>query len=90
MATTYNAVTITTAATILIPANPGRRGIMVVNNSTSTIYIGPDSAITTANAIPLYASGTFITSGDHDGFRGVIYGIVGASTADVRYWEWTA
>lgn len=85
---TYGAVTVTTSGDLILGANPLRKGCFIFNNSSSTIYIGPDASITTANAIPLLANATLENSGLQDSWRGSIYGIVGSGTADIRYWEW--
>lgn len=84
----YNAVTVGTSATLIIAANAERKGLEVCNNSSATIYIGPDANITTSNAMPIAASQYLNDSGLFDAYRGALYGIVVASTADVRFWEW--
>lgn len=86
--TAYNAVTITTAATLILGANPARKGMYFVNNSAQTIYIGPDASITTSNAVPIAAGATVFNSGEREAWRGPIYGIVAATIANARYWEW--
>lgn len=90
MSVAYNAVTVTTAATKIMAANPGRRGYIIANNSSQTIYVGPDASITTSNAIPIAVGSNITDSGDGDNFKSTWYGIVAATTADVRYMEWTA
>lgn len=85
----YGNVSITTGATLIAVANPARRGLTIVNNSqTTVVYIGPDTSITTTNAIPLYENQTTHRDSNlPEGYKGSIYGIVGSGTADVRYWE---
>lgn len=84
----YGAVSVTNTATLIVAANTKRRSITIVNDSSSTIYIGPDSSITTANGTPLYGRQTR-TEGRNipEGYQGDIYGIVASGTADTRYWE---
>jgi hypothetical protein len=83
------AVSVGTAATLIVPANNLRLSLYIVNNSTQTVYLG-DSTLTTSNGIPLQAGGTFQEdSGGTKTWGGAIYGIVSATTADVRYWERT-
>lgn len=90
MATTYGTVTVSTNATLIVPANSNRKGVVITNESTTAkLFIGPDSSITTANCPSIEASGKFTDAGVQDNFKGDIYGIVAASTNDVRYWEWT-
>ena len=83
------AVTVTNAATLIVAANTARHSILIGNNSAQTVFIG-DSSVTTANGIPVPASGTFLEdSGGTTLWGGAIYGIVAATTADVHYWERT-
>jgi len=87
----FNTVTVTTTATLIIAANAQRRNLTIVNTSLSAIvYIGPDATITTSNAIPLYQNQTRDQDKIAEGYQGDVYGIVGSSTADVRYWETTS
>jgi len=84
----FNTVTVTTAATEIVAANEQRRNLTIVNTSLSAIvYIGPDSTITTSNAIPLYQNQTRDQDKIPEGWLGPVFGIVGAGTADVRFWE---
>ncbi len=84
----YNTVTVTTSATKIISANEKRRNLTIVNTSlTAPIYIGPDSSITTSNAIPLYQNQTRDQDRIPEGWQGPVYGIIGSGTADIRYWE---
>lgn len=89
-----SAVSITTAATVIVAASTqsgGRIGLFILNNSTTTVYIGPDSTVTTANGFPLLAGEKFILQNDTPNpqyfYTGAVYGIVATGTADVRYWE---
>lgn len=84
---TYNTVTVTTTATLILATNPLRKGCLIVNTANATIYLGMDANVTTANGIPVAANGAFNNSGLEDAYRGDIYGIIGSATADVRYWE---
>lgn len=86
--TAYNTVTVTNSATLIVAANPSRKGLIITNESNVTVFIGPDSSITSANAPSLPALGNITNSGLESGFRGSIYGIVASGTADVRFWEW--
>jgi hypothetical protein len=89
MATTHGNVTVTTNPTLIIGANPNRRAIIISNNTNTSLYLSPDSSLTTANGIVVPALGHIEISADGEVFKGDIYGIVAASTNDVRYWEWT-
>lgn len=84
----YNTVSVGTSATLVVAANTQRRNLTVVNSSLTTIaYIGPDSSITTSNAIPLYQNQTRDQDKIPEGYQGDIYGIVASGSADFRYWE---
>lgn len=84
----YNTVTVGSTATLIIAANNNRKGLIICNNGSASLFFGPNASITTSNAMPLAAAAYFITSGEREDFRGAIYGIVASSTNDVRYWEW--
>lgn len=83
----YGAKTITTSATLIIDGNCMRKGFFLLNNSTKTVFIGPDSSITTANAMPLLQYQHLSKDKVPEGWLGPIYGIVASGTSDVRYWE---
>ena len=85
----YNTITVTTTATQIVAANTKRKALTIVNTEEGKIvYIGPDTSITTANAIPLYETQTRDSAKViAEGYLGPVYGIVAADTADVRYWE---
>lgn len=87
----YNAVTVTTTATLIVAANAARKDLNIVNFSNSTIvYIGPDELITTANTVPLYQNqGWGFKKEISEHWKGPVYGIVASGTASVRYWEVT-
>lgn len=87
--TTYNTVTVTTNATLIVAATGKRKGLIIVNTDTSeTLYVGPDANITTANAIPIQSQSTLIMAGFDEAWMSNVYGIVGTGTADVRFWAW--
>ena len=85
----YGSKSITTASTIIVNANERRKSLIITNYSNSVVFIGPDSSITTANAIPLYEYEKMSKDKIPEGYLGDIYGIVNAGTAEVRYWEHT-
>lgn len=86
----YGASSVTTTATLILDAEPWRKGALLCNNSTVTIYLGLDSNVTTTTGFPLTASGTFATNDVAGVWRGKIYGIAASGSADVRYWEFGA
>ena len=88
MANSYNAVTITTNPTLIAANRNWRRGILIVNNSSQTVYLGMDSLVTTTTGLPLLPQDRFENAGYLTLWRGPIYGIVVSGTADTRYWDW--
>lgn len=89
MAISFNTVTVqSSGATLIKGANNARRGIQVYNNGSVIVYVGPNSSITTSNAIPILPQSLYETSGEHQAWRGSIYGIAASATSDVRYFEW--
>jgi len=83
----YNTVTVADTATQILAANARRKGCLIRNNSSQTVYLGFDSSVTTSNGLPLGANETLMNSGQFEAYRGAIYGIVASSTSDVRYWD---
>lgn len=87
MANSYGTATVTTAATRIITLKNQREGCLIFNNSNQTVYLGMDASVTTANGLPLLANATFNNTGYLHAWRGDIYGIVTATTADCRFWD---
>lgn len=84
----YAAKTIAATATLIVSANTNRKGIIFVNNSAVTIFVGPDSSISATNALPILAGQSYTEdSGADKMWLGDWYGIVSADTANLRYWE---
>ena len=88
MAVSYGAIVVTTSPTIIVGSNNGRKGTIISNNSSQSIYIGFDSNVTTLTGTPVPSGGTFNDSGEMDAYRGAVYGVVSSGTADIRYLEW--
>lgn len=82
LTTTYGAVTVGVAATLIKAANASRASIIVQNLGTVAIYVGPDAGITTANAIKVEPSNSATLD-----YQGTIYAISGSAGQDVRYLE---
>jgi len=86
------AVSVTTSATVLKAKNRDRIGLILDNQSSSTVWVGDDTSLTASTGIALYAKDKLIF--DFEGgpsyqfaVRGDIYGIVSSGTADVRVFE---
>lgn len=84
----YNTVSVGSTATVILASNPERKGCLIANAGSATLYIGMDSAVTTANGTPLAAGATLVNTGFLDAYRGAIYGVCVSGTLDIRYWEW--
>lgn len=81
------AVSVTTSATKLLDENTKRISFYMVNNSTTTTYIGADSTVTAANGIPIVSGGVMNEDQGFRLYKGPLYGIVSAGSADFRVWE---
>jgi len=80
--------TATTTATLIVPSNAKRVSIIMENEGASDVYIGKDNTVTAANGVKMVVEGTFTEDGAGTPvYKGDIYGITSAGTADVRYWE---
>ena len=85
---TKGAISVAITATQIVAGDSTRKGLIISNTSTSaTLFVGPTSAITTANAIPVFPQGTFIMSGTDEQWAGDVWGI-STTTIDVRFFEW--
>lgn len=84
MAVNQSAVTVTSAATLVLASKPGRRMFVIKNNGTVIIYLGTDTSVTSTNGIPLMPQDSFSQNGSRM-YMGAWYGITASSTADVRY-----
>jgi hypothetical protein len=82
----YGAVSVGTNATLINASNPRRKGLMIFNNSSSTLYIGMDANVTTSTGYPILQNVTFATDDLAGVWKGDIYGI-SSGTVDARFWE---
>lgn len=72
-------VSVTSTAVQIVPANPARSAVTIINNGTTAVYIGASSGVTTATGAELVGTaGMQITLPT----TAAVYGIV-ASTAQV-------
>lgn len=85
---TESAPSVGTSSTTILASNASRKGLMIVNNSTQTVYVRFASTATVANSIPLYR-GANITWSGLNLYTGIITGIVSSGSADVRVEEFT-
>jgi len=88
------AVSVLATATVLIAKNDKRTGLVFDNQSSQTVFLGDGSGVTAATGISLPAGEKFIQTAtaivpgkDPYFYFGAWYGIVAASTADVRVLE---
>ena len=73
-------ITVTTASTQILPANPARRSAVMYVNSGGPVYVS--SGVATTNDFPVPTGGAFEISN-----TAALNGIVSSGTADVRVWE---
>jgi len=76
---THGAVSVTGAVTTILSAQATRTGLIIVNNSDQTVFLGGD-AVSVVNGLPLEVGASY----SNQDWVGAIYGIVAAGTADVR------
>lgn len=81
----HAAVTCAVTATSIVIAQTQRQGLILVNNSAVTIFVGSGkpNGLTTANGIPIPA-GASMSFTQH---RDALSCIVATGTADLRYLE---
>ena len=84
---TFGLVTITTAATLILPENLYRQSLIIVNGGSDRVHFGPTATITTACPY-LIPDGSFVegTEGSRV-YLGAFYGITTGGTAKIHYWE---
>lgn len=85
MSANYGQVSVGTIPTLIVAANNSRRGLMLDNQGSASVFIGPDSSITISNAVSI-RTGTALVFDDHF-IRTAIYGVVASGTATVGWWE---
>lgn len=83
----YGQVSVGATAVLIVPANNNRRGLIIDNQGSVTLFFGTDASITTSNTVSLRASQTLVVD-DHF-VRLAIYGIVASSTATIGWLEVT-
>jgi len=89
MANTFNTVSVTETATLIVAANSRRKGGFVRNLGTGNIFWGFTSSVTIANGMLLEPGEVLNNSGLADSWRGNIFGIAEAgNTEDIRFNEW--
>ena len=76
------------SAVLLVSANSLRLSLIIVNNGSSSIYIGDDPSVSTATGLVI-GSGEKLQedSGGQRTYLGNYYAISEDSTNDIRYWE---
>lgn len=76
----FGSVQPTTAATLIVSANPGRTSLTLRNAGSVTVYLGRDAAVTTATGYPLEAGEVLEDTDSIDAY----YGIAASGTGDIR------
>lgn len=74
-------VNITSADTTILAANSSRKGLILYNNGSNTIFIGK-TGVTSSTGYPLYADDTLFLLNKEE-----IHGITASTTEDLRYIE---
>ena len=85
----YNTVSIGTAVSLIVAANPKRQSLVLVNSGPATCFIGQDTGITVLNSVFLESEDTLTEdSGGSRVYQGPYYGLAATgNTATIKYWE---
>lgn len=76
-------VSVTTSPTQIVAANSARKRIVITNTGSTAVYLGPSGVATSTGHLLAGAAGyPFVIY-----TKAAIYGIVGAGTQTVTYWE---
>lgn len=78
---TYGAVNVGTDATEILPIRLARAGLIIQNVSDKDVYIGGTDTVTTVLGLKLEPGDIY----ENQLWVGVVYGIVAAGVASVRY-----
>jgi len=82
----YGHITLTTSPQLIVSANNNRRGLILDNQDVSVdAYIGPDTSISSSNAVRLQADVSLVF--DDRFIRTAIYGVTATGTCVVAWWE---
>jgi hypothetical protein len=85
----YNQVTVGSGSAVLIVANNTKRlSLVIVNNGSSSIYMGGDSLVTISTGLAVQSNASFQEdSGGQRGYQGDFWAISSDSNNVVCYWE---
>jgi hypothetical protein len=86
----FGSVSVTDAsASLVVAPNTDRISILIANEGSSEVYIGPNDTVTDANGLPVLANGTLTEdSGGTKMYTGPIYARCSTGeSATVKYWE---
>jgi len=86
----YSSISVTTAATLIVAANPRRQSLIITNtDATNKLYLGSDSNVTTSTGVEI-GTGANLTedNGGSKVYCGDVWGI-STGTISVRMWERT-
>lgn len=87
MAVQYNTVSVGTAATQILPSNPGRRVFVIYNNGSNIVYLAPDANVTTGTGIPIQPQASFVQNG-FGMWAGAWWGVTTTGSSDVRFMDY--
>lgn len=80
------AVSVTSAATLLMAANTNRKALLIFNNGEADMYVGL-AGVTASSGIPVKAGGGALTIVPPFITGQAIYGITASVTINARVWE---
>jgi hypothetical protein len=85
----YGYISVGTAATLILDANPQRLSVIIINSGSDRVHIAQDDSITTASPYLMVNGSLSEDNGGTKMYCGPYYGITTGGDATVYYWERT-
>jgi len=86
---TSNTVTIGTATTLIVEANPQRLSLIISVVGAGGLFLGETASMDSSTGILIPGGGGSYAedSGGQRTYLGPYYGVTSSGTTDIRYWE---
>ena len=91
MANAFGSTTVTSTAEKILSADPKRKGFILDNSSTVTVFLGFNNTVTATGStkgISLRADSTLTNAALDENYRGDVFAITASSNATVEKWDW--
>lgn len=80
----YGVVTVGLTATEIVPGNPARRSVLILNADANDIAVGLDSSVQLGTGFTVDATGGSLKIDD---YTGPVFGISATASSNVRFLE---